>query len=87
MDKTVVVARGLLSAATRSITSGSRAPASSLRTTRTTPAKQGDLVRIEETRPISKNKRWIVREIVEQGPDLESSVDLTRSQAARRKEP
>ena len=27
--------------------------------------KIGDLVRIEETRPISKNKRWIVREIVE----------------------
>jgi ribosomal protein S17 len=27
----------------------------------------GDLVRIEETRPMSKRKRWIVREIVEQG--------------------
>jgi small subunit ribosomal protein S17 len=29
--------------------------------------KQGDLVRIEETRPLSKRKRWIVREIVERG--------------------
>lgn len=27
--------------------------------------KEGDLVRIEETRPISKRKRWIVREVVE----------------------
>jgi small subunit ribosomal protein S17 len=26
----------------------------------------GDLVRIEETRPLSKKKRWIVAEIVEQ---------------------
>jgi small subunit ribosomal protein S17 len=25
----------------------------------------GDVVRIEETRPLSKTKRWIVREIVE----------------------
>ena len=27
--------------------------------------KPGDVVRIEETRPLSKHKRWIVREIVE----------------------
>lgn len=27
--------------------------------------KVGDLVSIEETRPLSKNKRWIVREILE----------------------
>ena len=25
----------------------------------------GDIVRIEETRPLSKRKRWIVREVVE----------------------
>lgn len=25
----------------------------------------GDLVRIEETRPMSRNKRWIVREVIE----------------------
>jgi small subunit ribosomal protein S17 len=25
----------------------------------------GDVVRIEETRPLSKTKRWIVREIIE----------------------
>src|SRR5436190_23314685 len=29
--------------------------------------KPGDLVRIEETRPLSKNKRWIVREIIARG--------------------
>ena len=27
--------------------------------------QEGDLVRIEETRPLSKNKSWIVREILE----------------------
>lgn len=32
--------------------------------------KAGDLVRIEETRPISKRKRWIVREIVERGVEI-----------------
>ncbi|MEX2425815.1 MAG: 30S ribosomal protein S17 [Thermomicrobiaceae bacterium] len=25
----------------------------------------GDVVRIEETRPISKSKRWVVRELIE----------------------
>jgi small subunit ribosomal protein S17 len=29
--------------------------------------KPGDIVRIEETRPLSKRKRWIVREIMERG--------------------
>lgn len=29
--------------------------------------KPGDLVRIEETRPLSKRKRWVVREIMERG--------------------
>ena len=29
--------------------------------------KTGDIVRIEETRPLSKTKRWVVREIVKQG--------------------
>jgi small subunit ribosomal protein S17 len=32
--------------------------------------KPGDLVRIEETKPMSKNKRWVVREIVERGVQL-----------------
>ncbi len=27
-------------------------------------AKKGDIVRIMETRPISKDKRWIIRDIV-----------------------
>lgn len=30
----------------------------------------GDLVRIEETRPLSKRKRWIVREILERGVEV-----------------
>jgi small subunit ribosomal protein S17 len=30
-----------------------------------TGAKQGDRVRIQETRPLSKNKRWRVVEVVE----------------------
>lgn len=32
--------------------------------------KPGDVVRIEETRPISKRKRWIVREILERGVQI-----------------
>jgi small subunit ribosomal protein S17 len=33
-------------------------------------AKVGDRVRIEETRPISKTKRWRLVEIVERGADV-----------------
>lgn len=33
-------------------------------------AKTGDLVRIEESRPLSKLKRWKVAEIVEKGKGL-----------------
>ena len=29
--------------------------------------KLGDTVRIEETRPLSKRKRWIVREVIQRG--------------------
>ena len=66
MDKTVVVA----------VDSVRRHPLYHKRITRTSKfmahdeqntCKPGDLVRIEETRPLSKNKRWIVREIVERG--------------------
>ncbi len=32
--------------------------------------KPGDIVRIEETRPLSKRKRWIVREIVERAVQI-----------------
>jgi small subunit ribosomal protein S17 len=32
--------------------------------------KPGDVVRIEETRPLSKRKRWIVREILQRGVQL-----------------
>jgi small subunit ribosomal protein S17 len=32
--------------------------------------KVGDLVLIEETRPLSKTKRWIVREILERAQEI-----------------
>jgi small subunit ribosomal protein S17 len=64
MDKTVVVAVDYVR----------RHPLYHKRITRTSKfqahdenneCKAGDVVRIEETRPLSKNKRWIVREILE----------------------
>ena len=33
-------------------------------------AKAGDRVRIVETRPMSKDKRWRVAEILEKGPEV-----------------
>jgi small subunit ribosomal protein S17 len=33
-------------------------------------ALPGDVVRIEETRPLSKRKRWVVREIVERAVQI-----------------
>jgi small subunit ribosomal protein S17 len=32
--------------------------------------KMGDIVRIEETRPMSKNKNWVVREILERAVQI-----------------
>ena len=69
MDKSVVVA----------VDSVRRHPLYHKRITRTSKfmahderneCKQGDLVRIEETRPLSKRKRWIVREIVKRGVQI-----------------
>jgi small subunit ribosomal protein S17 len=69
MDKTVVVA----------VDSVRRHPLYRKRVTRTSKffahdernlCKPGDLVRIEETRPLSKRKRWIVRQIVERGVQI-----------------
>lgn len=66
MDKTIVV----------SVDSVRRHPLYRKRVTRTSKfkvhdeqnsCKPGDVVRIEETRPLSKTKRWVVREIVERG--------------------
>ena len=34
----------------------------------TEQAHIGDIVRIEESRPLSRNKRWVLREIVRQAP-------------------
>jgi small subunit ribosomal protein S17 len=69
MDKTVVVAVNYVR----------RHPLYHKRITRTSKffahdennlAKPGDIVRIEETRPMSKRKRWIVREIVERAVQI-----------------
>lgn len=69
MDKTVVVAVDYVR----------RHPLYNKRITRTSKfqahdenntCQEGDLVRIEETRPLSKHKRWIVREIVERAIKL-----------------
>jgi small subunit ribosomal protein S17 len=66
MDKTVVVA----------VDSVRRHPLYHKRITRTSKfmahdennaCQPGDVVRIEETRPLSRRKRWVVREIVEKG--------------------
>lgn len=44
-------------------------------------AKMGDTVRIVESRPISKDKRWVVEEIVNRGVHIELPDDepLTRA--------
>lgn len=69
MDKTVVVAVNYVR----------RHPLYHKRITRTSKflahdennlAKPGDVVRIEETRPMSRRKRWIVREIVEKAVQI-----------------
>ena len=42
----------------------------------------GDRVRIEETRPLSKRKRWILREILEGGKvDVNESSELGTREA------
>ena len=38
-------------------------------------AKQGDRVRIVETRPLSKNKRWRVEEILVRGTGVEDTAE------------
>ncbi|MBA2276473.1 MAG: 30S ribosomal protein S17 [Chloroflexia bacterium] len=69
MDKTVVVAVDYVR----------RHPLYHKRMTRTSKfyahdeensCREGDLVRIEETRPLSKTKRWIVRDILERAVQL-----------------
>lgn len=69
MDKTVVVAVNYVR----------RHPLYHKRITRTSKffahdennsAKPGDIVRIEETRPLSRRKRWVVREIVERAVQI-----------------
>ena len=69
MDKTIVVAVNYVR----------RHPLYHKRITRTSKflahdennsVKPGDIVRIEETRPLSKRKRWVVREIVERAVQI-----------------
>jgi small subunit ribosomal protein S17 len=40
-------------------------------------AKQGDTVRIVETRPLSRSKRWRVAEILAQGTQVEDTASAT----------
>jgi small subunit ribosomal protein S17 len=69
MDKTVVV----------SVDYVRRHPIYNKRITRTSKfmahdaandCREGDLVRIEECRPLSRHKRWVVREIIERGVQI-----------------
>ncbi len=69
MDKTVVVAVDYVR----------RHPLYHKRITRTSKfyahdennsVRTGDIVRIEETRPMSRTKRWIVREVVERAVQI-----------------
>jgi|GEM_PF-420674 len=69
MDKTIVVAVDYVK----------RHPLYKKRITRTSKflvhdengnCKPGDLVRIEECRPMSKRKRWIVREVLERAVQI-----------------
>ena len=69
MDKTIVVAVDYVR----------RHPLYHKRITRTSKfmahderneCKEGDIVRIEETRPLSAHKRWVVREIVERAVQI-----------------
>lgn len=64
MDKTVVVAVDFVRRHPiykKRITKTSRFMAHDERN----ECNEGDIVRIEETRPLSKHKRWVVREIVQ----------------------
>ena len=48
-------------------------------------AKPGDWVRIMETRPLSKDKRWIIQEVI--GPSTQIRADdAERSEASQRSE-
>lgn len=45
--------------------------------------KLGDLVRIEECRPISKLKKWVVREVIERADEkIKDSMKETRDDSA-----
>ena len=40
----------------------------------TRKAKEGDMVRIVETRPLSKSKRWVLKEIIRESAVVAASV-------------
>ena len=66
MDKTVVVAVETLKAHPRykkTVKHTTKFKAHDEENT----AKEGDIVRIEESRPLSRDKRWSVLEVVERG--------------------
>ena len=65
MSKTRVVADRARRTAIRATSASSARRRSSRRTTSATRAHVGDRVLIVETRPLSKDKRWRIREILE----------------------
>ncbi len=64
----------------------SRGRSGSRRTTRPNASKVGDRVLIEETRPLSKDKRWRIREILERAPEPETRHDPAALHARRRRQ-
>jgi small subunit ribosomal protein S17 len=40
----------------------------------TRKAKEGDMVRIVETRPLSKSKRWVLKEIIRESAAVAAAV-------------
>ena len=45
-------------------------------------AREGDMVRIVEGRPLSKNKRWVLKEVVRAAPLVPSAAAVTASTPA-----
>ena len=66
MNKTVVVQVERLVAAWRSTANGSSAARASWRMTKRAECREGDRVLIIESRPLSKNKRWRVSQVIAQ---------------------
>ena len=46
-------------------------------------AREGDMVRIVEARPLSKNKRWVLKEVVRAAAILPSSSQVSTATASQ----